>query len=153
MPQAVVLGTKRDRGLSCRGATLRGPGEQRCFAKREKSSQGFHAHPFLSRPLLPPFGSHRHQQSALTTNHDTRVCTHTHTNSTLPLLEGDQRCFGRCLAHSIPLSLSPLCLQCLQWSPSRSTVSSGPHLVHSRTGYTESSHECQNRGEDKQYRS
>ena len=83
MPQAVVLGTKRDRGLSCRGATLRGPGEQRCFAKREKSSQGFHAHPFLSRPLLPPFGSHRHQQSALTTNHDTRVCTHTHTRIAL----------------------------------------------------------------------
>lgn len=53
---------------------------------------------------------------------------------------------------SLCLSLSPFCLQCLKWSLSCSTVS-GPHLVHRRTGYTESSHECQNRGEDKQYSS
>lgn len=34
MPQAVVLGTKRDRGFNCRGAILPGPGEQCSYTKR-----------------------------------------------------------------------------------------------------------------------
>lgn len=54
MPQAVVLGTKRDRGLSCRGATLCGPGEQ-CG---KKCSQAFHTHSYLTHhPSLPPSNS------------------------------------------------------------------------------------------------
>ncbi|KAF3846329.1 hypothetical protein F7725_003407 [Dissostichus mawsoni] len=54
----------------------------------------------------------------------------------------------------ILLQVSPCQIRlCVQWSLFCPTVSYGTHLVHSRTGYTKCSHECQNRGEDKQYRS
>ncbi|KAI4821613.1 hypothetical protein KUCAC02_007211, partial [Chaenocephalus aceratus] len=101
---AVVLGTKRDRGLNCRGATLRGPGEQRSYAKGKR--------------IL-------------------RVSTHTPSS---PAIRS-------------PKHPSTMNTQSVQWSLSCPTVSYGTHLVHSRTGYTKCSHECQNRGEDKQYRS
>lgn len=160
MPQAVVLGTKRDRGLSGRGATLRGLGELHCHGKRKKSSQDF---PHTPLPLFPSSllqnpstSNNHHQQHTLTTNYD----THAHPHSSHPLLHDDQGSFGRCHAHiwptslslSFPLSVSP-CLQCLEWSLLCSTVNLGTHLVHSRTGYTESSCEYHNHDEDKQHRS
>lgn len=107
MPQAVVLGTKRDRGLNCRGATLRGPGEQRSYARRRKKKFSGFPHtplplpPSTTPPLQHPSTSN-HQQRALTTNHDTRV----HTQSSPATGARSEVFFWRCLSASFSPSVS-----------------------------------------------
>lgn len=111
MPQAVVLVTKRDRGLSCRGHHFHGPGEQRCYCAIKKEVLRVSMHPFLTcSPLLPTSCCIQHSSPAF--NHDTRV----HKFTWLSALLEDRWYFQHvlhmstisvCLILSVPL-LSPV---------------------------------------------
>lgn len=101
MPQAVVQGTKRDRGLSHRGQnSLVLERAAELLHEEKNSSQGFHT--LTVEVFLEDF---------------------TYSNP-LPL--------------PLPVSVHTFTGPCPD-----------PHLFHSRSGYTESSHEFQDHGRDK----
>lgn len=121
MPQTVVLRTKRDRGLSYRGATLHGSEEQQSYAKRQKKEvlRIFCNNPFLSKWQCPFNCSSQLRHTC------------THSCGSHHLQEDVIRCFGRCLAHTWPLlrqSAVPAVVPVFH--PSWIRITSGPQALN-----------------------